>query len=444
MRSSLVSLTLTFAVIGTISAAMAEEKSPSTLPAMKVLPVGSSLHDLRIPRFNKDYETTSVLVAKQMDILAAHKVKGTNVDITIYKDNKPQATTHLDTVFYQDDSGIIHSLENLTISGDSFDIAAQGLILQWENRTGFLLGKTQTLFYSSSDKKMISPVSKPLNKKSLPAVKHKLKPKALAIAVVTFPTLLSAEELTDIDSLAASSTPQIQQVDLKARKDIKKMEHVADSITQTKNALHSQLVTSIGVEPTPATAAVALIPKPEKVPITVNCEKGMYFDAGTGTIVYQKDIMVTHPKYKLTCSDELKIVLKEKPEPPKLDKPAKPDKPQPSKVKTAKVKSSDTVIPNTKNLARFSGLSKAIATGNVVIKSKDKDGKLIITNSETATYDGETGIMILRGGRPTVQQGDTIARVLSDTGYIKILPNMSVRIEGRHEIKANLNELQNN
>ena len=74
--------------------------------------------------------------------------------------------------------------------------------------------------------------------------------------------------------------------------------------------------------------------------------------------------------------------------------------------------------------------------------SKDKDGKLITTRSQTATYDGDTGIMILRGGRPTVQQGDTIARVLSDTGYIKILPNMSVRIEGRHEIKANLKELQ--
>jgi len=405
MRSSLVSLILPLAIIGTVSAAMAGEKSSSTLPAMKVLPVGSSLHDLRIPRFNKDYETTSVLIAKQMDILAAHKVKGTNVDITVYKNNQPQATTHLDTAFYQDDSGIIHSLENLTISGKSFDIAAQGLILHWKNRTGFLLGKTQTLFYSDRDKKMTSPVSKPLNKKSLTAVKPKLKSKALAVAVVTFPTLLSAEELTDIDSLAVSSTSQIQQVDQQARKDIQEMEYVADSITQTKKALHSQLVATIGVEPNPVTAAVPLTPKPEKAPVTVNCEKGMYFDATTGTIVYQKDIMVTHPKYNLTCSDELKIILKEKPD------AVKPTTPEP--------KTGDTVTPNTKNLARFSGLSKAIATGNVVIRSKDKDGKLIITNSDIATYDGETGIMILRGGRPTVQQGDTIARVLQILGILK-------------------------
>ncbi len=435
MRSSLIKLTLPLTIIGTYSAAMAgEEKAPRTLPAMKVLPVGSTLHDLRIPRFNKDYETTSILFAKKMDILDNQEVKGTQVDINLYKNNLLQATTHLNTAFYQESTGIIHSLENLTISGDRFDIAAQGLILHWEKRTGFLLGKTQTLFYSDKDKKMTSPVSSTKNKKSLSAVKPKLKPTTLAAAVVTIPALLTAEELKDIDTLTASSAQQIQEVDKQAQKDIQQMESVAHSIDHTKKTLHTQLVTAVGNQSTPNTTAVPIKPKADKVPVTVNCESGMYFDAITGTIVYQKDVVVIHPKYKLTCSDELKIILKEKP------KSDKPDKNKQSKEKRSEPKSGNTVTPNTKN---FSGLSKAIATGNVVIKSKDKDGKLITTHSQTATYDGVTGIMILRGGRPTVQQGDTIARVLSDTGYIKILPNMSVRIEGRHEIKANLKELQN-
>ena len=430
MRRSLVRLTLPIAIVGTYSAAMAEqepEQAPRTLPAMKVLPIGSTLHDLRIPQFNKDYETTSVLFAKQMDILDKQKVKGTEVDIIVYKDNHPQATTHLNTAFYQESTGIIHSVENLTISGDTFDIAAQGLILHWVKRTGFLLGKTQTLFYSDIDKKMTSPISAPKNKKSLTVVKPKLK--ALTVAVVTIPALLTADELKEIDRLAASSASTIEAVDKQALKDIEQMEHVAHSIDDTKKALHTQLVATVGNETSSNTVAVPIKPKSNKIPVTVNCENGMYFDAISGTIVYQKDVIVIHPKYKLNCSDELKIILKEKPE------AAKPT--------PAVHKSGETVTPNTQNLARFSGLSIAIATGNVIIKSKDKDGKLIITHSQTATYDGDTGIMILRGGRPTVQQGDTIARVLSDTGYIKILPNMSVRIEGRHEIKANLDELQN-
>ena len=437
MRSSLVKFTLPIAIIGTCSAVMADQKEQErTLPAMKVLPVGSTLHDLRIPRFNKDYQTTSILFAKKMDILENQKVKGSKVDITLYKDNLPQAATHLNSAFYKESTGIIHSLENLTISGDRFDIAAQGLILHWVKRTGFLLGKTQTMFYSDIDKKMTSPVSTPKNKKSLSAVKPKVKPTTLAAAVVTIPALLSAEELQDIDNLTPSSTQLIQEVDKQAQKDIQRMEQVASSIDLTKKTLHTQLVTAVENQSTPNAVAVPIKPKANKVPVTVNCESGMYFDATTGIIVYQKDVVVIHPKYNLNCSDELKIILKEK---PKSDKSDKSDKNKQSKEKSSEQKSGNTVAPNTK---KFSGLSKAIATGNVVIKSKDKDGKLITTRSQTATYDGETGIMILRGGRPTVQQGDTIARVLSDTGYIKILPNMSVRIEGRHEIKANLNELQ--
>jgi lipopolysaccharide export system protein LptA len=141
----------------------------------------------------------------------------------------------------------------------------------------------------------------------------------------------------------------------------------------------------------------------------------MYFDAVTGTAIYQNDVVVTHPQVRLTCSKELKVLLK------KAEHPAK----------------------NADQNDKFDGLDKAIATGNVVIKAKDSSGKIITTHSDIATYDGTTGIIILKGGRPTVQQGNTIARILSDSGYIKILPNMSVRIEGKHEIKADLNELQN-
>ncbi|MFC4995394.1 hypothetical protein [Rubritalea tangerina] len=408
----------------------AQEPAPRTLPAMKVLPVGSSLHNLKIPRFNKQYETTSVLHAKRIDILAEHKMKGSSVDITLFKENSPQATTHLKTAFYNDLNGIIHSVENITISGDAFDIAAQGLILKWKNRTGFLLGKTETLFYSDIDKKMTSTVSTPQNKKSLAARPLSQKTKAMAVAATTIPALLSAEELKEIDTLAQPSTQAIATVDQQAQKEINELDSLANEVSETKQSLHTQLVGAIAENTTPTLDAVPIKQKDAKaVPVSVNCDNGMYFDAITGTVVYQSNVVVTHPQYHLTCDDELKVLLKADPKVPE--------------AKEAQVTPGETVTPQTSNLSRFTGLDKAIATGNVVIKAKDSEGKLIITHSEIATYDGDTGVMILRGGRPTVQQGNTIARVLSDTGYIKILPNMSVRIEGRHEIKANLNELQN-
>ena len=433
MRKLLHSLILPFALISqttTMLATEEEEEENAKHPAMKVLPVGSSLHDLRIPRFNKDYETTSVLTAKKMDILSKHKMKGTHVDITLYKDNSPQVRTHLDSAFYTENKGIIHSMENILISGDTFDIAAQGLILKWGNRAGFLLGKTQTLFYSDIDKKMTSPVSKPKNKKSLPTAPVILKAKSLAAAAVAIPTLLSTEELEELDTLAAPSTQLIQAVDAETQDNLQDIQQTAQQVSNAKETLQAQLVNAVNTDVTPTSQAKKIVPQANKIPVTVNCADGMYFDALSGTLVYQNDITVTHPQYKLTCTDELKILLKE-------DTTTSETSPKENK-------NNSTITPDTKNLTKFSGIKKAIATDNVVINAKDKDGKLITAKSEMASYDGITGIMILRGGKPTIQQGDTIIRILSDNGYIKILPNMSVRIEGRHEIKANLNELQNN
>lgn len=374
--------------------------------------------DVRIPRFNQEYETTSLLTAKKMDILADNKLKGTSVDVTIYKNNTPQATTHLKSALYYQIEGVIHSLDNLTVSGDSFDIGAQGLILNWEKRAGFLLGKTETLFYSKRDQKMTSPVSTPQKKKSHTAVKTKQTVKTVAAVAVSIPALLSADELDEIDAFAAPSTAKIEAVDKQAKVDIKDMQTTASNITSQKVQQHSQLVQIVDNKTTPISAAVPLTPQPGKVPVSVTSGNGMYFDSPTGTAVYQKDIVVTHPQYHLTCTDELKILLAKERE-------------------TEESKASDAT-------PKFSGIDKAIATGSVVIKTKDSDGQLIITHSEIATYDGNTGIMILKGNRPTVQKGDMITRILSDSGYIKIFPNRSVRIEGAHETKANLNELQNN
>lgn len=197
-----------------------------------------------------------------------------------------------------------------------------------------------------------------------------------------------------------------------------------------KSELQQELSSVVQNKTTPIEAAEPLTKRENQVPVSVSSDNGMYFDSITGTAIYQGNIEVTHPQVHLTCTDELKVLLK------KTENTDSPDK-------VSEQQSKDAQALSTENSEQFDGIDKAIATGNVVIKAKDSSGKLITTHSSIATYDGTTGVIILKGGRPTVQQGNTIARILSDSGYIKILPNMSVRIEGKHEIKADLNELQN-
>jgi lipopolysaccharide export system protein LptA len=212
------------------------------------------------------------------------------------------------------------------------------------------------------------------------------------------------------------------------------MQSLSASITETKSDLYSQLINTVGPLTIPPDTAKKITPKVEKIPVSVTAEKGSYFDANTGIMVYQSNVEVTHPKYNLSCSDELKITLKEK----AVGDEIEGENNTPSTPSSNKINS-----PKPKKLAKFDSLSKAIATGNVVINAKDKDGENIVTHSDIATYDSETGIIMLKGGKPTIQQGDKLLTILTDAGYILIFPDMSFQIKGKHKITANLKEPQN-
>lgn len=429
MRSSLLtSLLLSFSLVSLQADDNSDPEKKSTLPAMKVLPVGSSLHAIRAPRFDENYKKISLLTAARMDILSKHKLKGTDVDLTLYREDGIQAATHLNSVFYFESTGVIHSDENITISGESFDIASQGLTLDWEKHAGFLLGKTQTMLYSDKDQKMHPSI---FNTPDKPApIKRASKATAQAAAVLaTIPALLTADELQQISQFAEPSTAIIQSVDQQTQREIKHVELTADTIGHSKDTLRGKLDQEVGNTTTLITAE-PLAAKNGQVPITITSDNGMYFDATKGVIVYSKDVSVVHPQYQLSCTDELKIQLSEEPSTHAAQTSVDSEATSPNQ-------------PNTDQIARFNGLNMAIATGNVVIRAKDNKGQLIVAKAEIVSYNGKTGITILKGGQPTITQGDTIARVLSNTGYIKILPNMSTRIEGKHEIKTNLKQLQN-
>lgn len=396
------------------SSLLAQESASSA--ARKVLPVGSSLHEIRIPRFDENYQKTSLLTAERMDNLPNNKIQGIHVQLELFENGKQQATTHFNSAIFYEGHEILHSQGNLTISGESFDIAAQGVILQWQKRAGFLLGKVQTSFYPQQDTEMHSSKNKQAPSSPQKATHTLTKTsKKLAIITSSIPALLTAEELNKIDELSKPSTEIIEKVDQVTEQKEAEIQLSSQQLTQQKDAISNEVLPVVNGQTKPTEKAKPLANRDNQVPVSVTAENGMYFDAITGTAVYQKNVVVTHPQVLLTCSDELKVLLK----------------------KTENSTDSGNKDPE------FDGLDKAIATGNVVIKAKDSSGKVIIAHSDIATYDGTTEVIVLKGGRPTIQQGDQIARVLSDSGYIKILPNMSVRIEGKHEITADLNELQN-
>lgn len=156
--------------------------------------------------------------------------------------------------------------------------------------------------------------------------------------------------------------------------------------------------------------------KTTETTLKVECDGGLYFDSENGVLVYLKNIRLTEPRFKLTCSDELKVFLDQKPE-KSVKKPAgkaaadKTELPAPTtsnKVATAKAPKAAADANNAKKkrtgTTSFGELKRIVATGNVKVVQKDDRGRLFIASGGTASYDAKTGEMILKGGLPRLQQ----------------------------------------
>lgn len=430
------------------------EETADALPALKILPKGSILSNVRVPRYTADLKPASLLVAERLEVLSEHEVAGNNVEISIFEeDGSFRAHTVLTSVKYNQSTGIIQSSENLTLKGKDIDAAAQGVVLNWEKRQGFLLGKTQTLLYLNKAKQMTSSTQEPSSTK--PQKRSKIAAAGVALAATTLPTPLTAAQLDSIDKMALPATEQIRKADQKTEAFVKSYEqssHFVDSEVQAfRQAVGEAALVVQNEKP-----AEPIKPEEAAEFVTVASDNGMYFDAEAGHIVYSKNITVTHPQYTLTCDDELKIILKKTPVTDTKEKDAKNDNSNTEEssntqdsAKTDEAKADDNAKTEDAGPldlnpgSSFSGVDKAIATGNVVVKGKDSNGKPVTARAETAVYSGD-GTIILKGGRPSITQGSNMGKILSDDGYIIIYPNMSIRFQGKHELKANVKELQSN
>ena len=132
----------------------------------------------------------------------------------------------------------------------------------------------------------------------------------------------------------------------------------------------------------------------------MECDGGFYFDGDEGVIAYLKNIRLTDSdsRFKLRCSDELKVYLeKQSKEPKKVTDSKHPGKqPGDKEAKASKVKD--------RSFAEFGKLKHIIASGNVKVTGKDNKGQPFIASGNTLSYNALTGEMFLKDGLPILQQ----------------------------------------
>ena len=136
--------------------------------------------------------------------------------------------------------------------------------------------------------------------------------------------------------------------------------------------------------------------------ITVTCEGGFYFDSIKGEVVYLGEIVVQEPRFRLRCSDSMRITL---------------------------TRREETTENRLKGPEAFSDVDKIVALGNVFItRIPGADAQPVVANSAAATYEASSGILALRGGRPGIRQGKSFFEARENGLYILFHPNGSFEL----------------
>ncbi len=400
-----------------------EHKTHSVLPVLRVLPAGSTLKNVNIPRYNPDYSPASILIAEQLKVVSKQQIIGTKVEITLFDEyGALRVNTHMESVNYNQNKGLLQSNENLLFTADSFQISSQGVVLDWDKQRGFFLGKNQTMFYINQSVSM-KDTTKNSQSKLLDTITKKKSNStaAAALALVSSPTILSTDDLAQIDQLSQPSTSHIQQIDIQVNTEISSSEKSTERATKAK----ASFTKMIGVVPDPK----ADQPDPEKLQpikgkahLSIKSDGVMFFDAIKGIMVFSNNVILNHPQYTFTCDGELKVFLKK--EPKQVDSKNKDSK------KTSK--------PN----ESFGDISQIVATKNILIKGKDNEGNPIGARAGSLVYNHTTGAIVLRGLHSQLTTVDKQIKITSKDGYIMIDKDSHVTAKG-YEILLNVENLKN-
>lgn len=380
-------------------AALATKK----IPAISLLPPGSQLHGMMLPRYDKNQKLSTVLKSAVVTLIDEHRLQGESVNISFYNpDESPRALIELKKAELDQSRGLIRASEEVSIRSERLNARGSALVYQLEQNKGFLSGPVETRIRSKTKTTMTPPQSL-------------IRPTA---AMLGSAALGLAGPATGAEPASAAASASHAHHDQAAksrdslRADLEASAHATRAAREflDQAEIHAQ---SPSQSSRPATQPLETPSSPEET--RIECDGGIYFDADEGIIVYLQNVRVNDPRFELSGANELKIFLQKK-------------------------ASADPA--NTKSFGgNFDKVDRIIATGAVRILQKNPQaGKDPVEASGAIfTYHPETGQIILTGGYPWVKQGATYLRAKQPQLSLSIEKDGSFVTEGSWDMGGKLN-----
>lgn len=444
MRRILTALALVVPA-ATLAAEVAATPPPvEKIPAFGLLPDGSELKNVILPRYDENRRLVSVMNAKAMTIVSAGEIAGDTVTVLFYNSNQTQrGRVDLAKAVFNQQKGLLTTKDPVHLQSDRMSTRGSGLYYSVAQGKGFMLGPVTTNIQAPPTETTMHAPKSPLRTTALLGVS--LLTQSLVAAP---PKSLTAAETAAIQADAASKAAAATAAQTGARKSL---DHdVAAAATVSKDA--AAFVTQADL-PAVATDTVPAPAKPLEIQsgpndTLIHCEGGMYYDADEGVMVYLKNVTVKDPRFNLSGANELKIFFEKKPakvakadskeSPEDTVKSAAPASTPPDKAPEA----SEKAKPGAKGSpgSGFGEVERIVATGAVLIEQKAEPGKdPIHASGAIFTYNVKADQIILSGGYPWYTQGTTFMRAREPNLTIRMSPKTgSFVTEGVWDMGGNL------
>ncbi len=385
-----------------------------------MLPDGSQLKGVMLPRYDEKRRLVGVLKADVMRLVNAGEIAGESVAIQFFSDHQARSgRIDLAKATFFEEKQLLVAREAIKIQSDRMTASGTALHYDFGRSEGFLSGPCTIILPSSTDTAMHA---KPSSLGATAAVGLSLLAQTLPAAPPPPPP---EEERAEIRAAATTLAPQATEANQAARADLRETLKKSEEVTRAATAfLDKADLLAAEAQATPASPAPE--PKPLEVnpgpdDISIRPQGGFYFNMAAGVGSFLKNVTIDSPDFYLTGADEVKIFFTK---PPAGDKPQKSENPLGGKM---------------------GDIERIVATGAVLIKQKNpKPGEEPLNASGGLfSYHVKSGKIVISGRYPWFTRGSFYLRAMEPDLILSIDRDFNAHTEGNWDAGGKMDQKSN-
>jgi len=120
-------------------------------PAIELLPAGTVLKNVRLPRY-KNYQLSGLLLADQMKVISANELSGEQVRLQLVRPQGRQATLQFGQARYLFAQATLHATQGVQMNDVNFSASGSRMVLNLDKQQGFLVGPVKTSLVMPSNR----------------------------------------------------------------------------------------------------------------------------------------------------------------------------------------------------------------------------------------------------------------------------------------------------